>query len=268
MLCGDAYRGRRAPVIVWLRLHEGHATTHLHIEAIFNIHRQLRTIVQCCHRVQSDVCSPAEHGNKGTVNESLGLPQDHTPSRSTIGSTMRAQRPGRGSETRRCVSRLPNAMRPLHRLGQVNAAQHAFPRLLLEIFQHRPEGPAGRAVLRQLGAPRAGAEQAHPVLPAPVAVVVVVTVVTPVRRRRVVVFGTTGRHKYPARWRHLERRQPGGQRPTARAAEEPSAAAVGIVIVTGGSGVWCGAVEEDERRRVLGRQPRQRPAGTLQPRAL
>jgi hypothetical protein len=72
-------------------------------------------------------------------------------------------------------------VRPLHRLRQVNTAQHAVLRLLLEILQEGAEGPARRAVLRQLSAPRAGPEQAHSVLPAPVAMVVVVTVVAAVR---------------------------------------------------------------------------------------
>ena len=144
---------------------------------------------------------------------------------------------------------LADAVRPLHRLCQVDAAQHAVPRFLLEILHEGPEGPAGRAVRRQLAAPRAGPEQAHPVLPAPMAVMVVVTVVT-MHGRRVVMVGTARRRQETARRRHLERRQPERQRPPSRAATEQTpataAAAVGVIAVSG-PGVRRGAIEEDER---------------------
>ena len=160
-------------------------------------------------------------------------------------------------------------MRPLYRLRKVHAAQIALMQLRLEVLHESPEGPAGHAVLRHPDAPRAGPQQAHPVLPSAVPVVVVVVVAEQVgsmRRRRVVV-GTARRGEDPSARGHFQRRQAGRQRPPASIAAAISMARAAIRVI-GVAGVRRAAVEQDEGRRVLGGQPRQRSAGTLQPRPL
>ena len=153
-----------------------------------------------------------------------------------------------GGDIQSAVTCLANAVRPLHRLRQVDTAEHAVLRFLLEVLQQGPEGPARRTVLRQLHAPRAGPQQAHPVLPAPVAMMVVVTVVMgPVCGRRVMVVGTARRHQEPARGRDLQRRQPRRHRPPTEQTPTAGAAAAAIRVIAI-TGPWTrrGTVEEDK----------------------
>ena len=177
VFAGDAHRGRRAPVVVRLRLHQRHAAVHLRTpgEVMFFLQDVQQDVDARCG-IESCMLAPTGSGDNGQDEYRALMCDAVLPSGDGCATSRRSH--GRSDlDGAKNGARLANAMRPLHRFCQVDAAQGTLLRLRLEVLHERPERPAGHAVLRHLGAPRAGPEQAHPVLPSPMPVMVVVMAV-------------------------------------------------------------------------------------------